>query len=78
MTYPMSTVAHALLQSQEIAHKAACAERELLQHPEHDTPWNRAQIADGYAAARQYAANFAIGANLHRAANDETCTPETA
>lgn len=74
----MPTVAHALLQAQELAHGAACAERFIRLNPQHDTPWNRAQIADDYAAARQYAANFAIGANLHRAANDETITPETA
>jgi hypothetical protein len=70
MNVPMAVITRALLESQDIAFRAASAERFLLQEPQFDTPRNRGEIADGYAISRTHASDFAALARLHHAAND--------
>ncbi|RYG06810.1 MAG: hypothetical protein EON92_19500 [Burkholderiales bacterium] len=67
----MAILSQNLLYSQELTHKAACAERHMLNNPAADTAWNRAQVADVYAMAQQAAGAFAVFADFHPAANDE-------
>jgi len=74
----MSTIAHALLQSQQMAHDAAIRQRLMLTEPaKYDTPMNRADVLDTLAMSRDMAANFALGASMHQAAN-EPFAPEAA
>ncbi|WP_213956313.1 hypothetical protein [Variovorax sp. dw_954] len=70
MTYPMSTIAHALLRSQRITHIAAVTERRMLTTPALDLIVYRDQVAAMHAESRRNAELFAIGAELHPAAND--------
>ena len=67
----MAILSMNLLFAQAKTHEAACAQRVMLQNPEANTAWNRGQVADAYAAARQAAVAFAVFADYHPAANDE-------
>lgn len=67
----MAILSQNLLYAQDLTHKAACAERHMRLNPAADTQWNRAQVADAYAAARHTAGAFAVFADVHPAANED-------
>lgn len=70
----MAALAQMLLLSQDMTHRAACAQRHIRQHLSHDTSSNRADIGAVLLEARVHAGRFATYADYHPAANDETPT----